>query len=139
MTNYYLGSSGERIYRVDHTLSPPYYPPKCSESRAESVPLVRIVYIAQVWHRPKTLCLFIHYNIFILYIYRLCRERLLLWFYLAELTQREILSIFRGNKGVRGCDPPYIICTSNNKRSYTFDRSVTNNQNPVDGKMNIRI
>ena len=52
---------------------------------------------------------------------RLCRERLLLWFYLAELTQREILSIFRGNKGVRGCDPPYIICTSNNKRSYTFE------------------
>ena len=55
---------------------------------------------------------------------RLCRERLLLWFYLAELTQREILSIFRGNKGVRGCDPPYIICTSNNKRSYTFDARV---------------
>ena len=52
---------------------------------------------------------------------RLCRERLLLWFYLAELTQREILIIFRGNKGVRGCDPPYIICTSNNKRSYTFE------------------
>ena len=33
------------MYRVDHTLSPPYYLPKCSESRAESVPLVRILYI----------------------------------------------------------------------------------------------
>ena len=36
-------------------------------------------------------------------------------------AQREILSILKGNRGVRGCDPPSIICTSNNKRSYTFD------------------
>ena len=31
------------IELADRRISPPYYPPKCSESRAESVPLVRRV------------------------------------------------------------------------------------------------